>query len=85
MTALADSVPEVDRFRGPWFDAKTAAAYVHCPTVRAWYEWRKRHRIVALRRGLVLKADIDKALRAKSKPRVMADASLANLQHRGAR
>ncbi len=82
MTTAADVAD--DPFRGPWFDSKTAAAYVRCPNVRAWYEWRKRHRIVVLRRGLVLKADIDRALRAKPKPRVMAEASLANLQ-RGAR
>ena len=78
------TIPAEDRFRGPWFDQKTAAEYVCCPNVRAWYEWRKRHGIVALRRGLVLKADIDRALRAKPKRRVMAEASLANL-HRGAR
>jgi len=71
-----------DPFHGPWFDAKTAAAYVQCPTVRAWYEWRKRRGIVVLARGLVAKKDLDRALKVGRKRHVMAPASLANLQKR---
>ena len=56
------AIPPDDRFKGPWFDAKTAQAYVCNKTIGAWYAWRKRHGIVTRANGSVLKADLDRAL-----------------------
>lgn len=71
-----------DPFRGPWFDSKTAAAYVCCKNVAAWYTWRKRHGIVARSNGSVAKADLDRALNTSRRtPRRMHPHSLANLTH----
>jgi hypothetical protein len=50
-------------FRGPWFSAREAAAYIPCKNVKAWYEWRRRHGIVPRANGSVAKADLDRALR----------------------
>ncbi len=72
-----------DPFVGPWFDAKTAAAYVCCRTVKAWYIWRRRHGIVARNNGTVLKADLDRELKRRKPRRVMHAASLANLRKTG--
>jgi hypothetical protein len=69
-------------FNGPWFDAKTAAAYIPCKTVKAWYEWRKSHGIIPRNNGSVAKADLDRALRQRKPQRVMAKASLDNLKKR---
>jgi hypothetical protein len=73
----------VDPFHGPWFDSKTAAAYVPCKTVKAWYEWRKRHGIVARANGSVAKADLDRVLRLGKRKHTGGAArhpnSLANL------
>ena len=63
-TEKANSVS--DRFAGPWFDAPTAAAYVPCKNVRAWYAWKRRHGIVARGNGSVAKADLDRELRRPS-------------------
>jgi hypothetical protein len=71
-----------DPFAGPWFDAKTAAAYVPCKTLKAWYAWRRRHGIIARNNGSVLKRDLDRELRRRKPRRVMHPASLANLQKR---
>lgn len=73
-----------DRFAGPWFTAKTAAAYIPCKTVRAWYDWRKRHGIVARANGTVAKADLDRELRRTSGRALNGrhPHSLANLQKR---
>jgi hypothetical protein len=71
-----------DPFAGPWFDAKTAAAYVPCKTVKAWYHWRRRHGIITRNNGSVAKADLDKVLRRRKPARVMHAASLANLRKR---
>ncbi len=67
-------------FSGPWFDSRTAQAYVGCRTLKGWYEWRKRHAIVGSGRR-VAKADLDRALKGR-RFRRMAEASLANLQKR---
>ncbi len=69
-------------FVGPWFDAKTAAAYIPCRTVKAWYAWRRRHGVIARNNGSVAKADLDRILRRRKPRRVMHPASLANLQKR---
>jgi hypothetical protein len=80
-----------DRFKGPWFDAKTAQAYVTNKTMAGWYAWRKRHGIVARANGTVLKADLDRALAprlARLRKRggsVRHPNSLANLRHHGAK
>ena len=77
-----------DRFAGPWFDAKTAAAYIPCRgrdgeiSLKAWYAWRRRHGVIARANGSVAKADLDRILRRRKPRRVMHQASLANLQRR---
>lgn len=73
-----------DRFNRPYFDAQTAADYVPCKSVAGWYQWRRRHGIVARANGSVAKAAIDRALRLIKMQRnggtVRHPASLANLQ-----
>ncbi len=76
-------IPDRDPFAGPWFDATTAAAYVPCKTVKAWYAWRRRHGIIARNNGSVAKADLDRVLRRRKPRRVMHPASLANLRKAG--
>lgn len=71
-----------DEFAGPWFSAKTAAAYVPCKTVKAFYMWRRRKGIVPRNNGSVAKADLDRVLNKRKSRRVMAAASLANLRKR---
>jgi len=77
-----------DPFRGPWFDSKTAAAYIPCTdrrggiSVKAWYAWRRRHGVIPRANGSVAKADLDRILRRRKPRRVMHPASLANLQKR---
>lgn len=78
----ADPLRAVDPFAGPWFSAKTAALYIPCRTVKAWYEWRRRHGIIARANGSVAKADLDRVLRRPKPRRVMHAASLRNLQKR---
>jgi hypothetical protein len=72
-----------DRFTRPWFDAKTARDYVPCKSLNGWYQWRRRHGIVARGNGSVAKKDIDRAL-LKMKTRgggaARHPASLANLE-----
>lgn len=70
----------VDPFRGPWFDAKTAAAYIPCKSVKAWYIWRRRHGIVTRNNGTVNKADLDRELKRRKPRRTMHARSLANLR-----
>jgi len=77
---LAPSAVLDDPFRGPWFNAKTAAAYIPCRTVNAWYVWRRRHGIIPRNNGSVAKADLDRVLRRRKPRRVMHPASLANLR-----
>jgi len=54
-------------FKGPWFSNAEAAAYVCCKSVNAFYEWKRRHHIVSRGNGTVAKADLDRALRVKSR------------------
>jgi len=69
-------------FRGPWFTSREAAAYIPCKSLIAYYAWRRRHGIVPRANGSVAKADLDRALDARRKPRrKMAAASLANLKN----
>lgn len=71
-----------DPFAGPWFDAKTAAAYVPCRSLKAWYIWRRRHGIIPRNNGSVLKRDLDRELQRRKPRRTMHPASLANLRQR---
>lgn len=80
--ADADRDQGRDEFAGPWFTNKTAALYVCCKSVNSFYMWKKRHFIVSRSNGTVAKADLDRALKAKKRPRVMAAASLRNLERR---
>jgi hypothetical protein len=70
-----------DPFAGPWFDSKTAAAYVCCKSIEGWYEWKKRHGIVSRSNHTVAKADLDRALKIK-RIRRMHPESLKNLRRR---
>lgn len=72
-----------DPFAGPWFDARTAAAYIPCKSLKAWYAWRRRHGIIARNNGSVSKADLDRELKRRKPRRVMHPASLANLRKAG--
>jgi hypothetical protein len=76
--------PETFTFRGPWFSAREAQLYVPCKSIKAWYEWRRKHGIIARSNGSVAKADLDRELARRKPRRVMAAASLANLQKRRA-
>lgn len=80
-TQQAGPLLEID-LRGPWFTCKQAAAYIPCKTVKAFYEWRKRHGLIARANGTVAKADIDRILRRRKPRRLMHPRSLANLQRR---
>lgn len=69
---------------GPWFTAEEARVYTRRPTLRAWYEWRRRHGVTPNRSGLIAKSDLDLALSEQRPKRHMAQASLANLRQRSA-
>jgi len=78
-----------DPFRGPWFDARTAAAYIPCHakdgvtiSLKAWHAWKRRHGIIPRSNGSVAKRDLDRVLNRQRPRRVMHPASLANLQKR---
>lgn len=69
-------------FRGPWFCAAEAAAYVPNRSVKAFYMWRTRHGIIARSNGSVAKADLDRVLNRRKPRRVVSPVSLANLRKR---
>jgi hypothetical protein len=72
-----------DPFAGKvWLTAKEAAAYVCNKSVRGWYDWRRRHGILTRNNGTVLKRDLERELARRKPRRIMARASLANLQQR---
>lgn len=77
----AEAPAEEFAFKGPWFTAREAAAYVRCKSVGAWYQWRKRHGIVRTTMGTVAKADLDRALLPRRRVRKrMTAVQLANLR-----
>lgn len=78
---MAQGPEGLDRFRGPWFSAKVAALYVCCANVRAFYQWRKRHGIIARSNGSVHKADLDRELKRPTR-RGTSARSRANLRTR---
>jgi len=45
-----------------WLTAEEARAYIGCKTIKGWYEWKRRHRIVKLANGRINRADLDRAL-----------------------
>lgn len=56
----------------PYLTAEEACAYLRCPTMHAFYQWRYRRRLRAHRRGSVLlftQADLDAALEQERQPR----------------
>jgi hypothetical protein len=72
---------------GPWLTALESTAYVRCASVKAFYEWRRRHFIVARHKGRHLlfdRRDLDRALNAKRPVHRMNPASLANLRKKSA-
>lgn len=71
-----------ETFKGPWFNSRTAAAYVPCRSLKSWYLWRDRHGIIPRANGSVAKRDIDRALRIPRKRFTPSPASLANLSKR---
>jgi transcriptional regulator with XRE-family HTH domain len=77
---LPSHAPASFTFKGPWFTAAEARAYVCCKTMAAWYVWRNRHGIVPRSNGSVAKADLDHALKFRRKRRI-AKATLNNLRH----
>ncbi len=83
--AQGDDLPQQPfNFTGPWFDSRTAAAYVGNRSVNAFYVWAHKHFIKARSSGVAryLKADLDRAMKAKRPARVMSPNSLANLRKR---
>lgn len=67
-------------FKGPWFSSREAAAYVTCPSLDAWYSWRRRHGIIPRGNGSVAKKDLDRELTRRPSRRGKSLASLANLR-----
>jgi hypothetical protein len=65
-----------------WLTAREAAEHVRCKSVKAFYEWRRRHFIVPRSNGTYARADLDRALKAKRKKHRVSPASLANLRKR---
>jgi multidrug resistance efflux pump len=53
--------------------------YTHRPSIKAFYEWRRRHGI-QMRSGVVSRDELDRALASKATDRQMAKASLRNLK-----
>lgn len=78
----AEAVDGALDLRGPFFSSREAAAYIRCKSVRAFYEWCRRHGVTRRRNGSIAKAEIDRELNRKRRPRVMAVASLVNLRKR---
>lgn len=65
-----------------WMTSRQAMAYVGNRSLKAWYEWRKKHGIVARSNGTVCRRDLDKALARPRKPYTRTAISLANLTRR---
>ena len=63
-----------------WLNSKQAAQYVGCRSIKSFYSWRQRHRIVVLNNGTVSRRDLDRALIVPRKRRAMSQKSLRNLR-----
>lgn len=66
---------------GVWLNSRQAALYVGSKSLKAFYQWAKRHFVIAQGRTYA-RRDLDRAKNAKRAPRRMAAASLANLRKR---
>jgi len=66
-------------FSAPWLRTEVAASYVGCKTVRAFYDWKRRHPTVVSNGRVVSRASLDRALKMK-RIRRMNPASLQNLR-----
>ena len=79
-SALAHAAGQRDEHFGIWLRSDEAQRYVGCRSIKGWYEWRRRHGIVARGNGTVSRLDLDQALRRPRKSSVMHPASLSNLR-----
>lgn len=79
-----DALRQSGEHFGIWLRSDEAQRYVGCRTIKGWYEWRRRHGIVARNNGTVSRLDLDQALRVPRRRR-MNPASLANLRRPHAR
>lgn len=68
-------------FSAPWLTNEAAAAYVGCKSVRAFYDWKRRHPSIVTNGRAVSRASLDRALKMK-RIRRMSPESLANLRRR---
>jgi hypothetical protein len=80
--AFAGDLHGSDRGAQFWLTSREAAAYVGSASVKAFYDWRRRHGVVALGNGRVSRRDLDKALAVPRKRHQMSPVSLANLRRR---
>lgn len=66
---------------GPWLTSRECLLYIPCASLNAFYQWKKRHGIVARGNGSVAKRDLDRILRRRS-ARGRHPNSLRNLRSR---
>lgn len=67
---------------GPWLTPHEGQLYVGCKSIKSFWQWRRRHGIIARSNGTVAKRDLDRALRVPRKRHTPSPASLANLSKR---
>lgn len=80
---LADVLDRAEQFP-LWLTTEEARRFLRRPTVKATYEWLRRHRIVRRNDGTISRLDLQRAGKQPRKKRVMAAASLLNLRKRHA-
>lgn len=66
----------------PYLSMADAAAYVGCKSVRAFYEWRKRHGVTRLGDGTIPRLELDRIKKRQPRRRQVNPISLRNLQRR---
>lgn len=54
---------------GPWLTPHEGQAYVGSASIKAFWQWRKKHGIIARSNGHIAKRDLDRALRMKKPTR----------------
>ncbi len=52
-----------------WMTTRDAQAYIPCKTLKATYEWLRRHHIVRRSNGSIARTDLDRALNVKRRRR----------------
>ena len=67
---------------GVWLKPVEAQAFIPCKSLKATYEWFRRHGIKRRSNGTVARRDLERELNRPRKRRVMAAASLANLRRK---